>query len=297
MNKEQIKQNIYFCPLIRIIPDKLFCQIHYRLSCKDKLDLIHPQTFNEKLNWLKIYDHNPKYSIMVDKYEVKQYVSSIVGDKYIIPTIGIYKHFDDIEFEKLPEKFVIKCTHDSGGVVICKNKNLLNLSGAKKKIEKSLKRNYYYLGREWPYKNVLPRIIVENYIEDSNEHDLKDYKFFCFDGKVKLIQVDFDRFINHKRNIYSPDWEYQDVFIHYPNDSSVIIPKPEKLSEMIEVAEKLSEGIPHLRVDLYSANGNVYFGELSFYHGSGYEKILPQEMNYTMGNWIDVEKMRKREPI
>ena len=165
---------------INWIPDSIVLKCIYRSELNKKLNLNNPKTFNEKLQWLKLYDRKDIYTTMVDKYEAKKYVAGIIGEEYIIPTIGIYNSFDEIDFDKLPKRFVMKCTHDSGGIIICKDKSNFNKVLAKKKIEKSLKKNYYYGGREWPYKNVKPRIIIEEYMEDKKHHELRDYKIFCF---------------------------------------------------------------------------------------------------------------------
>lgn len=272
--------------LLNWVNDENYLKLLYKTAMKKNLNLDNPQTFNEKLQWLKIHNRNPKYTKMVDKYEAKQYVSSIIGEKYIIPTIGVYNNFDEIDFDKLPNQFVIKCTHDSGGLVICKNKKELNIKEARKKIEKSLKQNFYYFGREWPYKNVKPRIIIEKYMVDESKKELKDYKIFCFNGKAKIIQVDFGRFLEHKRNIYTLDWQLMDLEIQYPSDKNVNIKKPDKLKEMIRLAEILSKDIPHIRVDFYSINGDIYFGELTFFHGSGFEKFNPIYFDKKMGSWL-----------
>ena len=266
--------------------DYTFLKMKYRVVVGKKLDLKNPKTFNEKLQWLKLYDRKPIYTTMADKYEVKKYVASIIGEEYIIPTIGIYNHFDEIDFDKLPNQFVIKCTHDSGGVVIVKDKKELNIEKAKKKIEKCLKRNYFYSGREWPYKNIKPRIIIEKYMVDESQKELKDYKIFNFNGKAKIIEVDFDRFIEHKRNLYDTDWNYIEAIIQYPTDKNVKIDKPKSLNKMLELAEKLSKDIPHVRTDFYSINDKIYFGELTFYHESGYGKFVPEEFGEELGSWI-----------
>ena len=270
-------------------PDEKFLKMKYRIVTGKELHLECPESFNEKLQWLKLHDRNPCYVAMVDKYAVKGYVAGKVGKKYIIPTLGVWERFEEIDFNKLPKQFVLKCTHDSGGVVICKDKEKLDLRYAKMKLNRSLKRNYFYEGREWPYKNVPPRIIAEQYMEDESGKELKDYKIFCFDGEPKLIQVDFGRFDVHRRNLYTTDWEYIDASIKYPKDPNTQIPRPAGLGEMLEAAAKLSEGIPHVRVDLYSINEKIYFGELTLYHGGGMEKFTPEELGRQMGGWIKLK--------
>ena len=253
-----------------------------------KLDLDNPQTFNEKLQWLKLYDRNPLYTTLVDKYEVKKYIADKIGEEYVIPTLGIWENFEDIDFDTLPEQFVLKCTHDSGGLVICKNKSNFNLIAARKKIKKSLKQNYFWFGREWPYKNVKPRIIAEKYMEDYQAKELRDYKFFCFNGKVKALFIATERQKageEVKFDFFDADFNHLPMRQGHPN---AIAPpkKPEHFEEMKMLAEKLSADIPHVRVDFYEANGNVYFGELTFYHFSGITKFEPDTWDRAFGDWI-----------
>lgn len=271
-----------------IISDESYLKKMYKLKYGGKLDLDNPITFNEKIQWLKLYNKENKYTNMVDKYEVKKYIETKIGKEYVIPLIGFYKSFDEIDFKKLPNQFVIKCTHDSGGVVICKDKNNFDINKAKRVIDKRLSRNFYYNFREYVYKDIPPRIIVEKYMEDYKIKELRDYKFFCFKGNPKLIQVDFNRFQNHKRNVYDLNWKLLDLEIHYPSDRSVKIKKPKNFKKMIDIAKKLSADIPFVRVDLYNVNGKIYFGELTFYHGSGYEIIKPSGWNKKLGDYIEL---------
>ncbi len=272
--------------LLNWMSDEQYLKLLYKAALKKKLNLDNPQTFNEKLQWLKLHDRNPDYTKMVDKYEAKKYVASIIGEEYIIPTLGVYDKFDDIDFDKLPNQFVIKCTHDSGGLVICKDKNTLDIKAARKKISKCLKRNFYYFGREWPYKNVKPRIIIEKYMVDESNKELKDYKVFNFDGKPKIIQVDYDRFVEHKRNLYDKDWKYIEAAIQYPTNPEIKIEKPKNLTKMLELAKILSKDIPHVRTDFYSIEDKIYFGELTFYSESGLGKFSPKQFEKDMGEWL-----------
>ncbi len=280
----------YFLELISpcIKNDELYLRIMWRLRLGTKLHLKNPQTFNEKLQWLKLHDRRPEYTKMVDKYEAKKYVANIIGDEYIIPTLGVWDNFDEINFDSLPNQFVLKCTHDSGGLVICRDKKTLDLDAVKKKINKCLKRNYYWGGREWPYKNVKPRIIAEKFMTDESGSELKDYKIFNFNGKAKIIQVDFNRFREHMKNLYTTQWAYIDVNVNYPTNPDHQIAKPEKLEKMLEFAEKLSADIPFLRTDFYSVEDKIYFGELTFFPGSGYMTFNPEKFGYTMGSWIQI---------
>ena len=269
------------------LSDEVYLKKAFRLMTGRELNLEHPQTFNEKIQWLKLYDRKPIYTTMVDKYVAKAYVAERIGEQYIIPTLGVWDHFDEIDFDSLPNQFVLKCTHDSGGLVICRDKNEFDKKAAKKKIEKCIRRNYYWKGREWPYKDVKPRIIAEKYVVDDLTSDgLTDYKIHCFGGIPKMIEVDFDRFTNHRRNMYDVNWNYIDLEICYPTDKNHFIERPKALNEMMSVAAKLSEGLAYLRVDLYYTGSKVLFGELTFQHGSGYEYISPESYRYTLGSWI-----------
>ena len=255
------------------VPDDVYIKKEYSLMMNEELNLQKPITFNEKLQWLKLYDRKPIYTTMVDKYEAKKYVGDIIGDEYIIPSIGIYDKFDDINFNELPNQFVIKCTHDSGGIIVCKDKNSFNKKAAKKKINKHLKRKYYYEHREWPYKNVKPRILVEKYMEDKSG-ELRDYKVYAFNGKAEYVMLCFDRFKSETKFIYfDKNWNMKKEF---SNDGlkygeSINVERPTSLNKMFEFAEKLSKGIPFVRVDFYEVNGKLYFGELTFYPSAGFD--------------------------
>jgi hypothetical protein len=262
--------------------------VNYFLHFGKKINFQHlPQTFNDKLQWLKLYDRKPEYVQMVDKYEVRKYIADKIGEKYLISLIGVWDKFDDINFNDLPDQFVLKCTHNSGGIIICRDKRCFNMQYARRKMKSWLGHNFYYYGREWPYKNVKPRIIAEKYMADESGIELKDYKIHCFHGEPKIIQVDFGRFTNrHKRNFYSLAWEYQPFSLLYPTHQETKIKKPESLIVMLQLAKKLSQNIPYIRVDLYSIMQEIYFGELTFYHGSGYEKFNPPEWNKVFGDWL-----------
>lgn len=269
--------------------DEKYLSRKYELVFGKKLNLENPQTFNEKLQWLKIYDHNPQYTALVDKYAVKRYVAEVMGAQYVIPTLGVWNHFDEIDFDALPEQFVLKCTHDSGGLVICKNKGEMDKAAAKKKLEKSLKRNYYLSGREWPYKDVPPRIIAEKYMSDGIHEELRDYKLMCFNSKVKATFVCTDRFSEDglKVTFYDASWKRMPFERHYPA-SKTEIEKPKSYEEMVKLAERVSQGIPFVRVDFYEIAGKPYFGEITFSPGSGFEKFYPEEVDETLGSWLKI---------
>lgn len=280
----------FFLKFPRLCSDKLYIQILWKGKMSYPLNLKNPQTFNEKLQWLKLHDHNPNYSKMVDKYEVKRYVADIIGEEYIIPTLGVYNRVEDINFEDLPNQFVLKCTHDSGGIVICRDKNNFDVEEAKKKLQSSLKNNFYLAGREWPYKNVKRRIIAEKYMDDSQYNELRDYKFFCFDGVVKALFIASDRQKigeDTKFDFFDADFNHLDIRNGHPN-SKVPPTKPQNFEEMKCLAEKLSKDIPHVRVDFYEVNGKTYFGELTFYHWSGFVKFDPENWDMKFGNWISL---------
>lgn len=277
------------------MPDEKFLKKKFKLYIGYDLNLDNPKSFNEKLQWLKLHDRQSIYTTMVDKYEVKSYIASIIGDEHIIPTLGVWNSFDEIDFDTLPNQFVLKCTNDSGGVVICKNKSDLDKMTAKQKIEKCLNSNFYYWGREWPYKNVEPRIIAEAYMEDSSGEDLNDYKLMCFNGKVKCSFVCSERYSDEglKVTFFDNDWSVLPFERHYPK-STRPIDKPENFNEMIQLAEKLSKDIPFVRVDFYDINGKIYFGEMTFFPGCGFEEFTPEEWDYKLGEWIDLSWVKKK---
>lgn len=270
--------------------DEKYIKMQYKGFLGKNLNLKNPKTFNEKIQWLKLYDRKPEYTMMVDKFLAKKYVAEIIGDEYIIPTLGIYDSFDDIDFKKLPKQFVIKTTHDSGGVVVCKNIECFDIKEAKKVIEKSLNRNYYKLWREWPYKNVVPRILIEKYMEDNLTKELRDYKLFCFNGKMRLMFIACDRqnkFHETTFDFFDDNFKHINVQNGHAN-SKTIITKPQDFALMKRIAEKLSKDIPLLRVDLYEVNGRLYFGELTFFHWSGYVPFNPNEYDDLFGSWINL---------
>lgn len=280
---DEVKKRYY-----RLYDNKFFLERRYKEVTGEELDIDNPRTFNEKLQWLKVYENKPEYSKYVDKYAFKKLIEEKYGSKYIIPLLGVWDRYDDIDFEKLPEKFVLKCTHDSGSVVMCDKSKPLDHDKKRARIEDCLSGNYYWTSREWPYKYVKPRIIAEKYVEDEFK-ELRDYKIFCFDGEVVLIQVDFDRFSIHKRNIYNLDWEYVPLTIKYPTAPEIEIPRPNCLEEMISIARDLSKGIKHVRVDFYVINEQPIVGEMTFFHGGGMEKFTPNEWNYKLGEYIRLQ--------
>lgn len=278
------------------ISDEEYIKMTYKYRTGKELNLSNPQTFNEKLQWLKLYDRRNVYTTMVDKYEVKKYVTDIIGEEYIIPTLGLYNSFDEIDFDKLPNQFVIKCTHDSGGLVIVKDKSKLDIKFAKKKINKCLKNNYYYSGREWPYKNVKPRIIIEKYIEDTKDNELRDYKLFCFNGKFKLMFVATNRQGKGETyfDFFDKDFKHLPFRNGHPN-APKLPHKPKNFEKMIDLAEQLSKDIPQVRIDFYDANGKIFFGEITFFHWSGAVPFDPEEWDYKLGKLIELPRKEKKK--
>lgn len=282
-----------FPKLYAAFSDELYLKLKFCVRMKKRLNLKAPQTFNEKLQWLKIYDHKPAYTTMVDKYAAKKYVAEKIGEELIIPTLGVWDKFDDIDFDKLPDKFVLKCTHDSGGLVICKDKGTLDISDARKRINRSLQNDYYLYGREWPYKDVPRKIIAEKYMEDNTFHELRDYKFFCFNGVADCVMVCLGRSTgNTKFYFYDKEWKLCRYNIL---GKSIIgngdVEKPDNISDMFAIAEKLSQGIPFSRIDLYNVNQKIYFGEITFFPDSGFDSNLLPETDIYFGSKIHLKEV------
>lgn len=273
-----------------ITNDKWYVKTRYRLYTGEKLNLDNPQTYNEKLCWQKLYDHNPLYTLLVDKYAVKEYVAEQIGRQYVIPTIAYWDNTDDIDWQSLPQQFVLKTTHDSGGVIVVKDKDKLDIEKAIKKLKKCLKADNYASTREWPYKNVPRRIIAEKYMEDTATGELRDYKFFCFDGIVKAMFVATERGIageDVKFDYFDSDYNHLDIS-QFHDSASVIPQKPICFEEMKSLASRLSKGLPQVRVDFYEVDGKIYFGELTFFHHGGIVPFKPDYWNYIFGSWIQL---------
>ena len=268
--------------------DEEFLKKRFEATIDYKLNLENPRTYNEKLQWLKLNERKNIYTTMVDKYKVREYIKEKLGEEYLIPLIGVWNNPDEIDFSKLPNKFVLKCNHNSGlGMCICKDKSKLNISKVKKELKKGMKQDYYLTGREWPYKNVERKIICEKYMEDKKEKELRDYKFYCFNGKVEFVMINSDRFSDDCTKADYFDKNYNLLDLKWGPERSKEPPKkPEKYEEMCNIAEKLSKDLKHIRVDLYYVNGKIYFGELTFFDGSGFDKIEPIEWDYKLGELI-----------
>lgn len=268
--------------------DKFFLKASFWIVMGRRLDLNNPKSFSEKLQWLKLYRRRPEYTKMVDKIEAKKYVASIIGNEYIIPTLKMYDSINQVNFDELPKQFVIKCTHDSGSVIVCKDKDKLDKKKALEKLNKGLKQNFYYQTREYPYRSVKPRLIAEQYMEDESGYELKDYKIFCFNGQPKMSFVASDRQKegeDTKFDFYDLEWNHIPVTNGHPCSEHGIA-KPQNYDKMLELASKLSQGIPHVRVDFYNINGKIYFGELTFFHWSGLVPFEPEDWDYTFGSYL-----------
>lgn len=273
--------------VFRKIPDSLYLKIIYQLVMEKKLDLKNPQTFNEKLQWLKINDRKSQYTQIVDKFEVRKYIAKEIGEEYLIPLLGVYDNFDEIDFETLPNQFVLKPTHTSGNVYVCKDKSQINYDELKREINNWLKRQYYWIHREWPYQNVKPRIICEKYMVDESSEGLKDYKFMCFNGEVKCSFVcsNRDSKAGLSLDFYDMNWDILPFERKYPN-SGTLIPKPTTFDKMVNYAGKLSRDMFFVRVDFYEVDGQLYFGELTLYPGAGLEEFTPESYDELLGSWI-----------
>ena len=292
MSKLRIIEGMIARKLVKFLPDDLYLKMIFHSRVGYYPNLNNPRTYNEKLQWLKLNYKRDDYAMMVDKVTAKEYVASIIGEKYIIKTLGVWDSVNDIDWDSLPNQFVIKVTSDSGGIVVCKEKTALDIDLAITKLQKGWGKNYYMYNKEYPYRDLRPRIIAEEYIEDESGFELKDYKFFCFDGIPKYLFVASDRQKSNeetKFDFFDLEWNHLPVINGHPN-SSVELKKPVNFDEMIQVATRLSQGMPHVRVDLYNNNGNIYFGELTFFHWSGMIAYQPEEWDYKFGEYINLPR-------
>ena len=286
-----------------LIPDKPYLQMMYWLNMGKKLDLKNPKTFNEKLQWLKLYNHNPAYTVMVDKVKAKEYVAKLIGEEHIIPTLGVWDDPDDIDFDALPNQFVLKCNHNSGtGMCICRDKSKLDIEKVKAELRKGLKENYFMRWREWPYKNVPRKILAEKFMQDMGEQaqsiskaqlkELNDYKFFCFNGEPRYCQVISDRNTDEKIDFYDMHWKRLVGLVGLVglndkvHNSEYAIPCPESFEDMKQMASLLAKSIPFSRIDFYEINHQAYFGEITFFPATGFGNFNPREWNVKMGDMI-----------
>jgi len=272
-------------PLIK--SDKFYIRVFYRLGMGKKLNIENPVTFTEKLQWLKLHNINPLYSRMVDKFRAREIVSGIIGEKYLVPLLGVWDKFEDINFKALPDEFVLKTTHDSGTVLICRDKTVFDFSYARQVLNKALKKNYFYKSREYPYKNAIPRIIAEKLLKPQNQYGLNDYKFFCFNGKPEFLLV-----VTNEGNMKFNSW-FDINFNPLPFNTGFPAPsnppqKPENFTEMITIAEELSVNLLHIRIDLYNIDGKIYFGEFTFHHAGGLIKLDPPIWDKKLGELLSL---------
>lgn len=280
--------------LTKIVPDELHLRFMYRVVLGRKLRLEHPNTFNEKLQWLKLNDKNPLYTALVDKILVKEWVKESIGEEFVTPTIEIWDDVDDIDLKKLPNQFVLKTNHDCGGLAICHDKDSFNFDVAKRKIKKHLNRNYYWGCREWPYKDVVPKIFAEEYLESDSNLGMLDYKFYCFNGEPKFLYVSegLDNHETARISFLTMDWKFANFkradyvgFENLPN-------KPQSFSEMIELSKKLSSGIPFVRVDFFEHNSKPRFSEMTFHPCGGFMPFDPPEWDQKLGSMLDLGQIK-----
>ena len=273
-----------------LFPDKLYLQLMFYCRTGHKLDLKNPLTFNEKLQWLKLYNRNTLYTTLVDKYAVKEYVTKLIGNEHIVPTLGVWNCVEDIDFDELPNQFVLKTTHGSGGdVIICKDKSKFNKEKAINHLKKSIKKDVYNVLREWPYKNVPKRIIAEKYMEDESG-ELRDFKVLCFGGVPKMTEYHQGRFKSHTQDFYDENWTLLPIYQGTPL-SGKVMEKPAFFDEMMSLSSMLSKDMPHVRVDWYYVQNQLYFGELTFFDASGFEDFEPEEYNRILGDWIKLPNL------
>ena len=289
MNKKEMKR--FLIQAARVIPDPLYLKIVYRLRMGKSLNLRNPRTYTEKMQWLKLHDFKPKYTAMVDKFLAKEYVGKIIGEEYIIPTYGVWDSAEEIDFDSLPNQFVLKCNHDSASVIICRDKNNFDRESACRILSACLKNDFFFVGREYPYRSIDRKIMAEAYMEDQELQELRDYKFFTFGGEPKLVHVVSNR-QKCDEETYGDffDMDYQHLDMHMGHDFAPMRPeKPCNFEKMKEFARILSEGTRHLRVDFYEVDKKLFFGELTFYQDSGWKKIEPAEWDQRIGQWIDLK--------
>lgn len=279
-----------------LLPDSIYVRLKYWNAFGKFPRLRNPQTFNEKLTWLKLHDHNPLYTKMVDKLEVKEYVAELIGEEHIIPTYGVWDKAENIDFNSLPDKFVMKATHDSGRVIICRDKSKLDKKWAREEMKKSLKRNFYAVTREWPYRNVKPRIIAEELLELPGTGVLADYKVHNFNGEPEVILVCRNRFADTglTEDFFDKKWTHLDVKRPEHPNSHVRENRPAELGKMLHLAKELSKGYPFMRTDFYIIDGKIYFGEITLYPASASVAFIPDEFDYILGNKLNINDLLEK---
>lgn len=284
---------VFLLSKCKFLGDETYTRLKYRLIFRKKLNLDKPITLNEKIQWLKLNYRKTEYISLVDKIDVRKFVSDKIGDEYLIPILGVWDSPDEIDFDSLPNQFVLKCSHDSGSVVICKDKSSFDKSAAIKRLKNKYQKSLYWWNREWVYKQLKPRILAEKYMEDSKSGELRDYKFFCFNGQCKMLFIATNRQNSNKSttfDFFDIDYNHIDVRQGHPN-ATPLPEKPENYNEMISLAECLSDGIPFVRVDFYEVNGKTYFGELTFFHDGGMVPFEPEKWDSVFGDWLKLPEL------
>lgn len=288
--------NLYLIIIDNTLSDRALLSLKFRMYMHRKLRWDNPQTFSEKVQWLKLYGRTPINTIMSDKYLVKDYITKKIGEQYVIPLLGVWDNPEEIDFDALPDRFVLKCNHNSGtGMYICKDKSKMDIEKVKKELKKGLKEDYFIGSREYAYKDIPHKIIAEEYMEDEKTQELRDYKFFCFNGEPKALFIASGR----SKGEHSVTFDFFDMdFNHLPftnghPNSKTPIEKPVCFDEMKKLAAVLSEGMPHVRIDFYEVNGKVYFGEFTFSHWGGIMPFEPEEWDYTFGSWIKLPEAKQ----
>lgn len=261
---------------LRFISDETYMRIYFKAKLHYEPDFDNPKTFNEKLQWYKLHYRNPDLTMLADKYNVRLFVEERVGAECLVPLFGVYDSVDEIDLGELPEKFVLKCTHDSQSTFVCTDKARFDFDEAKRRLRVAFRRNWYWQGREWAYKGIMPRIVAEAYLDEPGRVTPTDYKFYCFDGRAALVQTDTDRFADHDMQYFTPEWERRGDIDHEVSDRNPV-EKPRNYDLMLGMAEKLAAGFPHVRVDWYNIAGKPYFGEMTFYTGGGYDPFYAAE--------------------
>ena len=274
----------------RHLSDRQLLRLRYRYTFHRPLHLDDPKAFTEKIQWLKLNDQDPRYHSMADKYLARDYVRGRIGEEYLVPLLGVYESASMIDFGSLPEEFVLKCTHDSQSIVLCHDRDSLDTEAVRSRLEQAMQTDYSVYGREWVYRGLKPRIVAEPMLRDESGSELKDYKVFCFNGEPKVIELDYDRFVQHKRKLYTTDWVQMPLRIAFPDDPNVTFEKPARLAELLDLCRKLAAGTSFLRVDCYITAERIWFGEMTFYPDNGFGVFTPDEEDYTWGAWLELPK-------
>lgn len=261
---------------LRFVPDEAYMCVYFKAKLHYEPDFEDPHTFNEKLQWYKLHYRNPVLTTLADKYAVRSFVEEFAGPEYLVPLYGVYDSVEAIDLSKLPDRFVLKCTHDSQSTFVCTDKARFNFESVKKRLDVAMRRNWYWQGREWAYLDIVPRIVAEAYLDEPGRETPTDYKFYCFNGKVALVQTDADRFTDHDMQYFSPGWERRGDIDREVSDRESTV-KPDNYELMLELSERLSASFPHVRVDWYNIEGRPYFGEMTFYTGGGFDPFYALE--------------------